>query len=387
MVTLYHNCRIVDAATDRIGFVAVEAGRILATGPEEPNLSYDAAVDLSGLTLMPAFIDLHCHLRDPGYPQKETLETGMRAALKGGYGTLVAMANTLPIMETAAQVEENQARARSLHLANFIQAGAAGLGLKDETPTDYAALARVTRVVSNDGNTIFSDAFMEQLLRESARHGFLISTHCQPERQIVARDIRLLERVGGNLHVGHVSHRESVAMIRAAKERGLALTCEVTPHHLVGHDLSYRVNPPIRSREDNLALVEAIRDGIVDCLATDHAPHTAQDKLAGAAGISGIEHAALQYLSVFAENNLPLTQFSRMISATPARLLKLTKGLIAPGLDADLVVLDTAAASVIQQDQMISRSRNTPFEGAPLLGRVHQTIVGGETRYADGQAR
>lgn len=386
MVTLYHNCRVVDAATDRTGWVAVEAGRILATGAGAADIPHDTAVDLAGLTLMPAFIDLHCHLRDPGYPQKETLATGMRAALRGGYGTLVAMANTLPVMETAAQVEANHARARSLRLAHLMQAGAAGLGLMDETPTDYAALARVTRVISNDGNTIFSDAFMEQLLRASARHNFLISTHCQPERQIIARDVGLLERWGGNLHVGHVSHRESVAILRAAKARGLSLTCEVTPHHLIGHDLDYRVNPPIRTREDNLALIAAIGDGTVDCLATDHAPHTAQDKLAGAAGISGIEHAALQYLHVFAGHGLPLTRFSRMISATPARLLGLNKGLIAPGLDADLVVLDTTAPGVVQQHQMISRSRNTPFDGAPLLGRVRQTIVGGEVRYADGQA-
>jgi dihydroorotase len=157
-------------------------------------------------------------------------------------------------------------KAASLHLCRLTQAAAAGSQLNDETPTDRAALSRVTKLVSNDGKTILSDEFMRQLLLDSARYGFVISTHCQPERATVARDIALLREVGGNLHVGHISRAETVDMIRAAKAEGLPITCEVTPHHLIGFDSDYKVNPPLRTKRDTLALIEGILDGTIDCL-------------------------------------------------------------------------------------------------------------------------
>ncbi len=387
------NARVVDARGERRETVCVEGGRIV------PSLSGEAhrVINAQGLVLAPGLTDTHCHLRDPGYPQKETMETGMRAALRGGYVTLCAMANTLPVMETPALVAENHRRAEALGLCRLVQAGAAGVGLGEETPTDRAALATVTRVISNDGKTIFSDDFMRRLLMDSRKHGFLISTHCQPERATVKRDLALLKEVGGNLHIGHISTKETVAMIRAAKAdmpeavmgymRGSSrsLTCEVMPHHLFVWDDPYKVNPPIRAKEDAEALIAGIADGTIDCLATDHAPHTPDDKAAGMAGISNIEHALAIFLKVFYDNNIPLTRLFEMAAGNTALLLGTGTGLIAPGERADLILVDPDAPWVIQKDTMISRSHNTPFEGRQVRGKVLITIRGGNILYDHGQ--
>ncbi len=385
MKTLYRNARLIDANEDCYGDLLVEDGKILFRGPLCWQKA-DQVIDMRRNAIMPAFIDLHCHLRDPGYPQKETMETGMRAALKGGYAHLIAMANTNPVISTPALVEANHAKATRLHLCNLTQAAAAGESLGDEAPTDRAALSRVTKVFSNDGKTIFSDEFMRQLLLDSTKYGFIISTHCQPERKIVERDIRLLREVGGNLHIGHISRAETVQMVRDAKAEGLHLTCEVTPHHLFGWDNDYKVNPPMRTRADVEALIEGIKDGTVDCLATDHAPHTPEDKASGMAGISNIEYAFSVYLKVFTENGIPLTRLSEMLSFNPAKRLGLQAGLLRPGYSADLAALAVEEESEIDAYAMISRSHNTPFHGRAVQGRVLKTIIEGETKYEYGTA-
>ena len=384
MITQYRNARLIDATGERYGDLCVEDGSIVFCGPLNWRRA-DRTVDVRGLTLMPAFIDLHCHLRDPGYPEKETMETGMRAALAGGYAHLCAMANTNPVIETPALVEANLEKAASLRLCRLTQAAAAGSRLGDEQPTDRAALSQVTNLFSNDGRTILSDAFMRQLLIDSTRYGFVVSTHCQPERATVARDLALLREVGGNLHVGHISRTETVDMIRKAKTEGLRLTCEVTPHHLIGYDSDYKVNPPLRTKRDTLALIEGIQDGTIDCLATDHAPHTDADKANGAAGISNIEYAMQVYLKVFAENGIPLARLSEMASLAPAKRLGLKAGLLQAGYPADVTILSVNEESVLSQAAMLSRSHNTPFDGRRVRGRVRTTIVEGETRYEYGK--
>ena len=383
MITLYRNARLIDATGDRYGDLCVEDGVITGCFP----LSWgraDRIVDMRRSVIMPAFIDLHCHLRDPGYPQKETMETGMRAALKGGYAHLIAMANTNPVITTPALVEENHKKAGFLRLCRLTQAAAAGEALDDSIPTDRAALSRVTKVLSNDGKTIFSDSFMRQLLLDSTKYGFLISTHCQPERKIVQRDIDLLREVGGNLHIGHISRAETVDMVRKAKAEGLTLTCEVTPHHLFGWDSDYKVNPPLRTRADVEALIAGIKDGTIDCLSTDHAPHTPEDKANGMAGISNIEHAFQIYLKVFQENGIPLTRLAEMLSYSPAKRLGLQAGLLRPGYPADITVLSVEEESELDAYAMISRSHNTPFHGRAVQGKVLKTIIEGETRYEYG---
>ncbi|HOG00247.1 MAG TPA: dihydroorotase [Clostridia bacterium] len=385
MIVLYENARLIDASGERFGALCTEGG-VIRAAEEAFDFACDVRVNLEGRALMPAFIDLHCHLRDPGYPNKETMETGMRAALRGGYAMLCAMANTNPVCSTPELVRANHQKAEKLRLCRLMQSAAAGENLEDEMSTDYAALSGETGMLSNDGKTIFSDDFMRNLLLASKKYGFLVSTHCRPERKIVARDIELLRQTGGNLHVGHISRAQTAQMIRAAKKEGLRLTCEVTPHHLFGYDDPYRVNPPLRARADAEALVEAVRDGTVDCLSTDHAPHTEADKAAGMAGISNIEHAAQIFMKVFYENDIPLTRLSEMASLNPARRLGRKAGLLAPGYPADLVILEPEGAFTIRRADMISRSANTPFEGRAVRGRVVRTVVEGETRYDHGQA-
>jgi dihydroorotase len=284
-------------------------------------------------------------------------------------------------MASADLVAANHEKANHLRLCKLTQAAAAGESLGDEQPTDRASLSRVTKVLSNDGKTIFSDDFMQQLLLDSGKYGFLISTHCQPERKIVERDINLLREVGGNLHIGHISRAETVDMVRKAKAEGLQLTCEVTPHHLFGWDSDYKVNPPLRTRADVDALIEGIKDGTIDCLATDHAPHTPTDKANGMAGISNIEHAFQIYLKVFQENNIPLTRLSEMLSHNPAKRLGLKAGLFLPGYAANVTALSVEEESEIDMLAMISRSHNTPFHGRKVMGRVLRTVIDGETRY------
>lgn len=380
MITLYRNARLIDANGDRYGDLCTQDGVITACAPLCWQKA-DRVIDMRRNALMPAFIDLHCHLRDPGYPEKETMETGMRAALKGGYAHLIAMANTDPVMATPDLVTANHEKANHLRLCKLTQAAAAGESLGDETPTDRAGLSRVTKVLSNDGKTIFSDDFMRQLLLDSTRYGFLISTHCQPERKIVERDLNLLREVGGNLHIGHISRAETVDMVRRAKAKDLHLTCEVTPHHLFGWDSDYKVNPPLRTRADVDALIEGIKDGTIDCLATDHAPHTPADKANGMAGISNIEHAFQIYLKVFQENNIPLTRLSEMLSLNPAKRLGIKAGLFLPGYAANVTALSVEEESEIDTLAMISRSHNTPFHGRKVMGRVLRTVIDGETRY------
>jgi len=380
MITLYRNARLIDANGERYGDLCTEDGVITACAPLCWQKA-DRVIDMRRNALMPAFIDLHCHLRDPGYPEKETMETGMRAALKGGYAHLIAMANTNPVMATTELVMANHEKAKHLRLCRLTQAAAAGEALGDEQATDRANLSRVTKVLSNDGKTIFSDEFMRRLLLDSSKYGFLISTHCQPERKIVERDIALLREVGGNLHIGHISRAETVEMVRRAKAEGLQLTCEVTPHHLFGWDSDYKVNPPLRTRADVDALIEGIKDGTIDCLATDHAPHTPADKANGMAGISNIEHAFQIYLKVFQENGIPLTRLSEMLSRNPAKRLGLKAGLFLPGYAADVTALSVEEESEIDTMSMISRSHNTPFHGRKVMGRVLRTVIDGETRY------
>ena len=380
MITLYRNARLIDANGERYGDLCTEDGVITACAPLCWQKA-DRVIDMRRNALMPAFIDLHCHLRDPGYPEKETMETGMRAALKGGYAHLIAMANTDPVMATPDLVTANHEKANHLRLCKLTQAAAAGESLGDDRPTDRAGLSRVTKVLSNDGKTIFSDEFMRQLLLDSGKYGFLISTHCQPERKIVERDTNLLREVGGNLHIGHISRAETVEMVRRAKAEGLQLTCEVTPHHLFGWDSDYKVNPPLRTRADVDALIEGIKDGTIDCLATDHAPHTPADKANGMAGISNIEHAFQIYLKVFQENGIPLTRLSETLSRNPAKRLGLKAGLFLPGYAADVTALSVEEESEIDTMSMISRSHNTPFHGRKVMGRVLRTVIDGETRY------
>jgi dihydroorotase len=387
---LFENAQILDAQTNCFGSVLVCNGII--ENIFKPCETIDARipdceiVDLKGRALMPAMVDLHCHFRDPGYEYKEDIPSGLKAAVKGGYSYVAAMANTNPVADSIEAVNRNNQVAEAQGLCEFNQIAALGIGLNDEEIVDTRQLRTCTKLFSNDGNSIFSDEFMRRALLKSKKEDFIIAVHCQPETQLIQRDLRLLKEIGGNLHICHVSTKESIKLIRDAKQNGLKFTCEVTPHHLFSYGIDYKVNPPIGAKEDRNALIEAVRDKTIDILATDHAPHSKEDKEKGSPGISNIETAFSMYIKTFKEHGIPLTRFCEMSSYMPAKLMGLRERIISKRANANLIIAELDNLYKIDRNKFISKSNNTPFDGHEVCGRVLRTYLKGVCKYDSGQA-
>jgi dihydroorotase len=376
------NAKLIDFTGQRTANIFAEDGVITEVSNRYPDGSGGETIDLTGFSLMPGFIDMHAHFREPGQTEKEDMETGMRAALKGGYTTVCGMANTNPVIDTSDKVTRNLEHAEKLRLCNYLQYAAAGLFLSDDETIDYDDVLKKTRILSNDGNPISKASFMETLLRDSISHGFLLATHCEPEPETIERDLKILKKIGGgNLHICHVSRAESVRHIRQAKAEGLEFTSEVTPHHLFAHDVDYRVNPTIGTESDLSNLIEAVQSGDIDILSTDHAPHTLEDKINGANGISNIEVAFVMVYEVFKKHGLSLSKISEMNAYAPAKRLGLKKGILMEGYDADFCVIDEYHTGTLNPETFISKSNNNPFGGEKVSGRVVMSVVGGEVKY------
>lgn len=389
MKTLIKNVEMVDANGRRFGKVLIEDGKIKKVYKEKGTVktAYDKEIDGRGYQLMPGFIDMHCHLRDPGYEYKETMETGMQAALKGGYTTLVAMANTKPIIDEAEALKTNLDKAEALNLCNLIQVAALTKDFNDADLVDLEVLRQLTPVFSNDGVSILNSDIMVAGLKASSEQDFILLTHCQPETELVSRDVKLLEEIGGHLHVCHISKKDTLDLIVEAKEKGLDVTCEVTPHHIFASAMDYKVNPPFRTYPDRRALIEGIKDGSIDMCGTDHAPHSEEDKLKGAPGINNFEMAFAMYFTVFDQNGIGLEKLSEMLSDAPAKRLGLKTGLIKERYPADLVLVDLNWEGKLNPKEFVSKSKNNPFGGETLKGKVMMTMVKGEIKYDDnGQA-
>jgi dihydroorotase len=426
-VLLILNGRVIDPASglDEPRDLLLRDGKIAAVDKPGSLKSVEAAetIDASGLIVAPGLVDIHVHLREPGQTYKETIATGTAAAAAGGFTTVVAMPNTIPVNDSVAGLEWMLSPERGAVVKLFAMP-AATLGSMGATLTDFAALHKAGAVgFTDDGKPILEDAIMREALIAAARLGVPVSQHAEDthltggcsmnygpvafrlglrgmtveaESRIVDRDIRLLreiEKAEGlrpHLHVQHVSTGRALDAIREARRQGLHVTCEAAPHHFTltdesigDYDTNAKMNPPLRAESDRQAVLAALVDGTVDCIATDHAPHAAHEKEQeferAPNGITGLETAlGLALRLLHREQGLSLSRVLALMSAVPAGLAALPgRGSLTPGSFADVVIFDPAATWNFAAKDSRSKSKNTPFDGAAMLGRVHATISEG----------
>ena len=380
---LIKNVKMIDSSMNFKGDLLIENGKISKIDSDINIAGIEdlEIIDGKNKILMPAFIDLHTHLRDPGLTHKEDLETGQKAALKGGFTVLCPMANTKPVCDNEQVMEYVLSKAKKLDLCDIKQVCAITENLEGEDIIDIEKMRTYTDLFSDDGYTLHNEKIMRDALVLSKELDFKVLTHCQPEFEIVKRDLNLLKDVGGNLHICHISLKDTLDEIKRYKNDGYKFTCEVGPHHIFGYGLEYRVNPAFAEEEDMKHLIQGIKDGYIDMIGTDHAPHTKEDKEKGAPGISNIEVAFQMVNKVFNENNISLNKLSEMMSANPAKLLGLNQGLIKEGLRADLVIVDSEQEEVIDVSKFVSKGKNNPFDGQKVRGKIIMTIRDGRVMY------
>jgi dihydroorotase len=397
--------RIVDPATsvDALCDLRVRDGAIAEIGERLEPVAGETVLDAADAIVAPGFIDMHVHLREPGFPEKETLETGTAAAVRGGFTAVACMPNTQPALDEPATIAELIAAAQRRAHCRVYPVGAITKGRWGSEPCDYRALAAAGAVAfSDDGDTVHDVG----VLRDAALRALGLSapfiSHCEDralknapdgpaiaEDVAVARDLLIAADTGKAWHIAHVSTAGSLDLIRYVRGRGARVTCEVTPHHLTFTNESARhlghaaaVNPPLRAQHDVDALRDGVRDGTIDVLATDHAPHTAQEK-SGAAnavapGFSGLEIALGAYAAALAD--LPIARLVAMLATNPASILHLAGGTLRVGAPADITIVDRHQWVVDPRD-FASKGRCTPFAGWQLTLRARATIVGGAIRY------
>ena len=412
--------RVIDPASgiDGVRTVVVRDGKV-AEGAERVARPRDArAVDARGRWVTPGFIDLHVHLREPGQEYKETVETGTRAAVAGGFTAVCAMPNTAPPNDNTSVTELILARAAAAKLARVYPVGCISKGMKGEELAELGELKAAGCVAfSDDGRPVMSAGLMRRALEYALAFGLPLTVHeedlglvgkgvmhegptstrlglkgvpAAAEDVMVLRDIALAELTGGRLHIAHLSTAGAVRAVREAKARGLRVTAEVTPHHLAlvdedvatsGYDTSFKMNPPLRSRADREAVRRGLADGTIDAIATDHAPHSLVEKELefdqAANGIVGLETAFPVCLALVTEGVLTEKRLVEALTIGAARALGLPGGTLAVGASADLAILDPALEWRCEPSRFRTKGRNSPWKGAPLRGRCTHTFVDG----------
>lgn len=427
MVTLIRNGQILDPRTgrDEVGDIWIRGDRIIDASRENPPLGREEAdlvIDAEGCWVMPGLIDLHVHLRDPGFTYKETLETGGKAAVKGGITTVCAMPNTNPPIDDGDKVKAVHDRAKVESPARVIQLGAVTKEQGGKSLADIRGMAKAgCHAISEDGKSVVDAGLYRQAMKLAKEEGLSVFAHCEEirlvedgvmnagararelglrgitnsvEDVIVARDILLAKETGVKLHLCHCSTKDSVAMVEAAKKAGLAVTAEVCPHHLIltaeeipEDDGNYKMNPPLRDREDVEALRRGLAEGILDAVATDHAPHAGKEKdcsmKEAAFGVVGLETSLpLIHTELVKTGILGRMEMVERMSTAPARILGLSdRGSLTAGCLADITIFDPRAEGKIQKETFVSKGTNTPFAGRSVQGQVKKTLVGGKVVY------
>ncbi len=415
---LIRNVRAVDKLRDAVCDILLKDGKITGIG-QDIAAETDRVIDGSGLTAMPGLFDMHVHFRDPGQTHKEDVNTGAAAALAGGVTGVLCMPNTTPPMDNPEQVREFLARAKKTGV-DIHQTGTLTVGLKGAQLADYQALkeAGVT-ALSDDGRPVPTAELMEQALAKAKEAGLPVVSHCEDlaiidggiinkgavseqlgvrgmdrlsEDSITERDLQAALKTGAQLHICHVSTRGSTDAVRRAKAAGGNVSCETAPHYflltdelLLKQDADYRMNPPLRTPDDVQAITEGILDGTIDCIITDHAPHTAEEKAdfkKAPNGVVGLETSLAATLTAFYHTGkLTLQDIVRLMHDKPRELLHLPVNTLSEGQPADLILVDLNRTWTVDPAKLHSRSHNTVFKGMTFTGKVLMTVTGGEIRY------
>jgi dihydroorotase len=423
MSLLIKNGHVIDPAgsVDGVHDVLLKGDRIERVGPSLSVPNDTRVLDATGKIVCPGFIDIHVHLREPGQEYKETVATGTRAAAAGGFTAVCAMANTHPVNDNRSVTDYVRAKADTEGLVRVYPIGAVTRNLGGEELAELAELAEAGCVAfSDDGKCVMNAALYRRAMEYTLPFGTPVISHAEDhhlskgaamnegvvsteigipgapaaaEDVIVARDILLAELTGAHVHIAHLSTAGAVRLVRDAKARGVRVTAEVTPHHLLlteeavrTYDANAKMNPPLRTKRDTEALLEGLIDGTIDCIATDHAPHALSEKEGefdrAAFGIVGLETAVgLLMDRLVKPGALPLTTLIARLSRDPARLLRLPGGSLAAGAPADLTLLDPEARWTIDPAKFASKSRNSPFGGWTVTGKPWKTIVGGRVAW------
>lgn len=426
MTLLIKNGRVIDpdTKTDEEMDLLIEDGKIV-TREKKLEAKADKTIDAKGCYVMPGFIDLHVHLRDPGFEAKETVETGSRAAARGGYTTILAMPNTKPVVDNADVVRYVHKKAENLGLIHVLQIGAITKGQQGKELADIEAMVKAgSPAISEDGKSVMDAKLLREAMEITHRLNIPVFSHCEDinlvdggvvnadenakkmglrgitnsvEDIIIARDIMIANDTDAALHLCHCSTKDSVTMVKLAKSEGVKVTAEVCPHHftltsddILPEDTNYKMNPPLRKKEDVEALKQGLKDDIMDVISTDHAPHTQDEKNNSMEkapfGIVGLETAAaLTYSELVLKDYLTPMQMAEKMSYNPAKVIGLDKGSLAVGKTADIVIFDPQKSHIIDKNKFWSKGRNTPFDGRKVTGAVRTTIVDGKVVYADPQ--
>ena len=422
MLLLIKNGTVINPGdkTEQKADVLVEDGIIKKIAPGQ-SVKADRVVDAADCYVMPGFIDMHVHLRDPGMEEKETVETGLKAAVHGGFTTVVAMPNTKPVVDNADVVNYVHNKGKNMGLAHVLQTGAVTKGQRGEVLSDIEGMVEAgIPAISEDGKSVMNAQLYREAMTLAVKYDIPVLAHCEDinlvnggvvnadettekmrlkgisnsvEDVIVARDIMLAKETGAALHLCHCSTKDSVKMVEMARQEGIRVTAEVCPHHFIltssdirENDANYKMNPPLRTKEDVEALREGLKADIMDVIATDHAPHTAIEKGMGIRkapfGIVGLETAAALTMTELVDKGyLTVMQMAEKMSYNPARILGLDKGVVEEGKEADLVVFHPKKEYTINPDDFYSRGKNTPFAGKKVKGMVMATIAGGRAVY------
>lgn len=422
MTILLKNGTVIDYASrcNQKMDILIEDNKIIKIANQINDVA-DNTIDCTGLMVMPGMIDMHCHLRQPEFEYKETIETGSKSAVKGGFTTICPMPNTKPTPDNKEVLKQIIEEAKRVNLCNVLPYSSVSKGEKGEELVDFEEMKQAGAIAfSDDGMPVINSKMMRQAMINADSQGVFVASHCEeksvaagainagevadklgvegvlPEAEeiMAAREIVISETNKVRGHICHISTKTSVAMIRDAKKRGVKITCETCPHYysftvkeVLQSGTNAKMNPPLREEEDRLAIIKGLQDGTIDAIITDHAPHSEEEKqkpLSQAPnGIIGFETAlAASITNLIEPKHISYLDLVRLTSYTPAKLLKLdTKGQLKEGYDADITIFDPNMEYVYEKESIVSKSKNTPFIGKKLKGKVMYTIVGGRIVY------